>query len=283
MRLIESASELTSVLNGEAAMGRSIGFVPTMGALHDGHYALVRQALRENDLVVCSIFVNPAQFNQEADLLKYPRTLESDMAGLAGIGCQLLFVPTVEEVYPADQDHEIDIDMKGLDEGMEGLHRPGHFYGVVKVMKRLLEIIPADHLYMGQKDLQQARMIEHMIRELDIQTTLHTCDIIREENGLAMSSRNERLTVVQKARASLIYSVLLSAKTWVEEQPIDAARKTAMEALSISGFKPEYLEIVEAKTLQPLEEINKPCDIAICTAVWVGDVRLIDNIIVKMK
>lgn len=259
------------------ADGLTVGFVPTMGALHAGHISLIAASKLECSLTVCSIFVNPAQFNDPRDLALYPRTYEADVTMLAESRTDLLFFPAVEEIYPPDF-VPVEVDLGGLDLGMEGLHRPGHFAGVVRVVHRLLDIIRPHKLYMGQKDLQQFTIIRRMIDQLGMAVQLVECPIARENNGLAMSSRNRRLSAEGRAGAGLIYQALLFGKT---KRPTLSPAETmaaCLEKLRQPGFTPEYFEIVDPETLQPViqwPETGRSC--VACTAVWLEGVRLIDN------
>lgn len=205
-------AELKKLIEINKNKGASIGFVPTMGALHEGHLTLVRSASKENDVVIVSIFVNPTQFNDKKDLEKYPRTLDSDLLLLSGSGANVVFAPGVDDIYPDGDDKGADIDLGGLDMYMEGAFRPGHFKGVAQVVKRLLEIVTPDRLYMGQKDFQQFTIIQYMLDSLKINTQLVVCPIVRETTGLAMSSRNARLSSPTRAAAGIIFRVLKSAK-----------------------------------------------------------------------
>lgn len=282
MKTFYKTSELVKHIKELKAQGKTIGFTPTMGALHNGHFTLVKRTGEENDISVCSVFVNPTQFNAASDLDKYPRTLESDAAGLESIGCDILYAPTEEEIYPNGSDYEVEVDLNGLDKEMEGAHRPGHFEGVVQVVKRLIEVTSCDKLYMGQKDFQQFTIIRQMIKDLNIDTELVVCPIVRDEDGLAQSSRNVRLLPKHRKKASIIHRVLEQAQQWINEgrSPIEITYK-AMEYLEIPGFKPEYFDIVDGKTLKKITSSEKVDLIVACTAVWAGDVRLIDNMVLK--
>lgn len=256
---------------------RTIGFVPTMGALHEGHISLIEKSKLECSLTVCSIFVNPAQFNDARDLALYPRTYEADVTLLAESGTDLLFFPSVEEIYPHDF-VPVNVDLGGLDLVMEGLHRPGHFAGVVRVVHRLLDIIRPNKLYMGQKDLQQFTIIRRMIEQLAMPVQLIICPIAREPHGLAMSSRNRRLSAEGRAKAGLIYQALLFGKTKKPTFSPPETMAACLEKLRQPGFNPEYFEIVDPETLQPVNqwpEAGRSC--VACTAVWLEGVRLIDN------
>ena len=278
MLRISSSSEIYQLLEKYKAQGKSVGFTPTMGALHAGHHSLIQLSKSHNDITICSIFVNPTQFNNADDLTKYPRTVEADCQGLEEIGCDIVFLPTIGEIYPGGEENfEVELDLKGLDTLMEGEHRPGHFAGVVQVVKRLLDIVPATRLYMGQKDYQQFTIIRHMITTLEIETDLVVCPIVREEDGLAMSSRNTRLTANHRERASIIYNTLIQAKESISNSSIKTIQADAMSAMNIPGFEPEYFTIINGHTLETIESISGVKEVVACTAVWAGEVRLIDN------
>lgn len=252
-----------------------------MGSLHEGHLSLVDAAKEHDDIAVVSLFVNPTQFNQPEDLDKYPRNVPQDLEMLYQRDCDVVFVPAVETIYPSGLDTEVDIEMGGLDERMEGKFRPGHFAGVMQVVKRLLDIIDPDSLFMGQKDFQQQAVIRHMVRELDMQVEVVTCPIVREEHGLAMSSRNLLLPPDVRKRASVIYETLMTTKACIDGKPISRLEEEAMQALTRPGFKPEYFEIVDGYTLHPVTDTRQSDYLVACCAVWAGDVRLIDNMILK--
>ncbi|KAA3633262.1 MAG: pantoate--beta-alanine ligase [Bacteroidetes bacterium] len=281
MFIFKKTEDLRNFLQQKNNGTRDIGFVPTMGALHEGHLSLIRMSKSSNSLCICSIFVNPTQFNQAADLQKYPRTTSKDIALLAKVGCDVLFLPHESEIYPSDLDTKVEIAMNGLDTVMEGEFRPGHFAGVIQVVKRLLDITSPSHLYMGQKDFQQFSIIKHMIRTLDLPVNLVMAPTVRAENGLAKSSRNERLTAEQKEQAGIIYKTLSAAGDVLLRKSVDTIEADAIKTLSIPGFKPEYFDIVDGNTLQPVKDVLNTDWIVACTAVWAGDVRLIDNMILK--
>lgn len=279
MLLYERVASLQEYLSGQTES--SIGFVPTMGALHEGHLSLLRQSLAENDLSVCSIFVNPTQFNDEEDLEKYPRMPDRDREMLAEGGCDLLFMPPVEEVYPPGLDLEVELDLGSLDKVMEGEFRPGHFHGVATVVKRLLDIVQPDRLYMGQKDFQQWTIVREMIRQLDLPVELKRCPIIRETDGLAMSSRNQRLSPEYRRRAPAIYRALLHAREQFEFLPPESIEKFALQEIEDAGLRPDYFEVVDGFTLLPVNDPRQHEFIVACAAAWAGEVRLIDNLILK--
>lgn len=282
MLLYKNVKDLQVHLGKLREDGKTIGFVPTMGALHEGHLSLMKKAIETNDCTVCSIFVNPTQFNEAADLTKYPRTPGKDVDLLAGVGCDVIFMPPVEEVYPPNENHDVSFDFEGLDLPMEGANRPGHFAGVAQVVHRLLDIVQPDHLYMGQKDFQQYSIIRRMLVLMNSKTQIVMCDIVREEDGLAKSSRNVRLTPEHRAIAPKIYEILQEAKSKIHSHfPRQIEADALAELQAIDGFKPEYFTIAHGRTLQPFE-VFEDVDFAVaCTAVWAGNVRLIDNVILK--
>ncbi|MCF8245357.1 MAG: pantoate--beta-alanine ligase [Saprospiraceae bacterium] len=281
MYLFKKIADLRHHLERINRAGKTIGFVPTMGALHEGHASLVRQSAEETSCTVCSIFVNPTQFNEATDLVKYPKTPEKDIALLLDAGCSVLFIPDVAEVYPDGQRSALHLDFGYLDQPMEGAYRPGHFVGVAQVVKRLLDIVQPDQLFMGQKDFQQFAIVQHMVTKLALSVNLRMCPTVRETDGLAMSSRNMRLTPAQRALAPLIYQTLSQAKANMHDQWPDALKSAAMKALSVPGMEPEYFEIVDSRTLQPITIFEDHDMVVACTAVRVGEVRLIDNLILK--
>lgn len=282
MLLFKSVETLQGYLQKKRKEGLQIGFTPTMGALHQGHASLITKAKADNDISVCCIFVNPTQFNDPKDLEKYPRTEGNDIKILAGLGNDVLFYPPVEAVYPKNI-HIPTFDFGQVDKVMEGKFRPGHFDGVVEVVYRLLDIVQPDRLYMGQKDFQQFTLIQHMLNQMESKTKLVVCPIIREADGLAKSSRNVRLTRDNRKNAPAISKMLHQLNDWMTNGlTIKAAEKKAIAHLSkIPDFKPEYLEIVDGHTLQPIEKMEDTNYVVVCAAVWTGAIRLIDNVILK--
>ncbi len=261
--------------------GLTIGFTPTMGALHSGHASLIQQSKSECNISVCSIFVNPTQFNEASDLEKYPRTIAKDIDLLASVKNDILFLPEVKEVYPPNLE-EIQIQLGHLDKVMEGEHRPGHFQGVVQVVHRLLDIVQPHYLYMGQKDFQQFTIIQQMIEQTALNTILRVCPIKREADGLAMSSRNVRLLPEHRKLAVALSQCLAKAKEDYLHKTIEAIEQQAITTLSnIPDFKPEYFDIVDTKTLLPIKDKSKANGAVACTAVFAGEVRLIDNMILS--
>lgn len=281
MKRLIKQSTLDKALNKHRNKKQTIGFTPTLGALHSGHLELMQRSQRECDIGVCSIFVNPTQFNESSDLKKYPRTLNADKALLNSINMDYLFNPSVAEVYPEDLDTSVKIDFGQLDKVMEGAMRPGHFEGVAQVVKRLLDMVRPTHLYMGQKDFQQFTICQHMIDTLNLPVKLVVCPIVREKDGVAMSSRNTRLTPDHRKRAVIINKMLNFANENLDKMSVSELEKTCIERLSIPGFKPEYFTISDGRTLQPIKDVSKNDYIVACTAVWAGEVRLIDNMILR--
>ncbi len=277
MELFETVNDIKEYLKTKKEEGLTIGFVPTMGALHEGHLSLFREAKEENDLVVASIFINPSQFNNQSDLEKYPRTLETDLKKLEEQGCNVVFHPSVEEMYPEPDTTEFDFG--NLDKVLEGEFRPGHFNGVASVVKKLFEIIKPDRAYFGLKDFQQLLIIHKMIKDFDCPVELVPCAIVREKNGLAMSSRNELLSKSERKQASLIYKTLKFIKVQAGFQPIHELKNYVEREFKRKNMKLEYFEIVDMYTLEPLTTWLGSKNVITCIAVQVGNVRLIDNII----
>ena len=277
MEIFETVNDIKEYLKTKKEEGLTIGFVPTMGALHEGHLSLFREAKEENDLVVASIFVNPSQFNNQSDLEKYPQTLETDLKKLEEQGCNVIFHPSVEEMYPEPDTTEFDFG--NLDKVLEGEFRPGHFNGVASVVKKLFKIIEPDRAYFGLKDFQQLLIIHKMIKDFDCPVELVPCPIVREKNGLAMSSRNELLSKSERKQASLIYKTLKFIKVQAGFQPIHELKNYVEREFKRKNMKLEYFEIVDMYTLEPLTTWLGSKNIITCIAVQVGNVRLIDNII----
>ncbi len=277
MIICKRATDLSLLLEPLRKSGKKIGFVPTMGALHEGHLSLIREAQEESDTVVLSIFVNPTQFNESADLEKYPRPIEEDIRLLCREKVDFLYLPAVQDVYQYDSDRNFDGDLGYLDKVMEGAFRPGHFKGVAQVMHLLLDRIRPHLVFMGQKDFQQLAVVRRMMQMKGHQTTLVPCPTIREMNGLAMSSRNRLLPPEIREKASLIYHTLLYAKAMQHVMPIRELEQACMERLNEPPFHPEYFNIVESSTLREKEDWAEAESFIACTAVRAGAVRLIDN------
>lgn len=277
MNIYKTAEELRSFVTEERKQGHRIAFVPTMGALHEGHLSLVRRALKENDCCIVSVFVNPTQFNNPRDLETYPRTLDADSHLLASIGTTALFAPAVETIYPEPDTRVFHVG--AVAEVMEGKYRPGHFNGVMQVVSRLFDLAQPDCAYFGEKDFQQIAVLRAMAREIKSPVEIIACPIVREEDGLARSSRNTLLSEEGRAQAPNIYRILNESRTWSKELSPKEVIKRATQLLdAIPTLRVEYFEIVDADTLQPItrwEDSSKPHG---CITVYCGEVRLIDNI-----
>ena len=277
LRVITSKKELAEYIQSLRAEGATIGFVPTMGALHQGHIALISHSQQENDYTVCSIFVNPTQFNDVEDFKKYPRNVAVDTEMLEECKCDILFLPDVEEMY--GEAEEINPDLEGLDEKLEGEFRPGHFKGVMQIVYLLLKAVSPDRIYMGLKDYQQQLLVGKMITSLGLPVTLRAVQIDREDSGLARSSRNVRLTTYQRNDAAVIYKTLFLAKEALKNGiEISTIISDSLEELEKYDTKLEYFKICDAETLEDLDEYSEHIPTVILIAIWWGGVRLIDNI-----
>jgi pantoate--beta-alanine ligase len=258
--------------------GKSIGFVPTMGALHQGHLELVKKAKSENDVAITSIFVNPTQFNNPEDLKKYPRMPEVDMQLLQSVHCDALFMPEVEEMY-ATGDVPLAMHLGLLESVMEGAFRPGHFKGVITVVDKLFNIVQPTEAYFGEKDFQQLAVIRFMAKKLHPQLSVTGCPTIREADGLAMSSRNLRLTPLERQNAPIIFNSMMDARAWKAKMNVKEIIEAVIQRIdAVQGFKTEYFEIVNTSTLQSIVEWNEKENLRACIAVNTSTVRLIDNI-----
>lgn len=275
MQVFTKANELQIFLNEQLLQKKSVGFVPTMGALHAGHGSLVTRAKSENDVVVVSIFVNPTQFNNSDDLIKYPRLIEKDSEYLTSLGCDIAFIPEVEEIYT--NEYELpDISLGFLDETMEGFHRPGHFKGVVQVVYRLFQIVHPTRAYFGLKDFQQVAVIRFMAEKFGLPVEIIACPTLRENGGLAMSSRNMRLNELERDQSIHISKTLLFAAELSKTFSPAEVKLKAIEFFNQGELELEYLEIVNPITLESLENDWVPNSIA-CIVAYLGGVRLIDN------
>jgi pantoate--beta-alanine ligase len=282
MQIINTKQELTSQMAACVRQGKTIGFVPTMGALHAGHASLVKRACKENDVCVVSVFVNPTQFNNKEDLLKYPRNIAKDAELLADLGVHFVFAPSPEEMYnPEEMEQTFVFDFAGLDQVMEGKMRPGHFNGVVQVVSRLFDLVQPSRAYFGEKDFQQLAIIHHMVERSSMAeryTNLQIidCPIVREVSGLAMSSRNERLSHEEKETAVAISKTLFASKEWAKSANVKEVQQQVINTInSVEGLEVEYYEIVDKNTLQPTDNWDNAVG---CVTVYCGPVRLIDNI-----
>jgi pantoate--beta-alanine ligase len=277
--LVKTKKELQEQLSALRSKG-SVGFVPTMGALHQGHISLVEQAVNENAAVVVSIFVNPTQFNDPGDLRRYPRNLEVDLKMLEKTGCTLVFAPEAEEVYPEPDNRKFNFG--SLEQVMEGKHRPGHFNGVAQVVSRLFEMTKPDKAYFGLKDLQQLAVIKKLVKMMNLPVEIVPCPIIREKSGLAMSSRNELLSPEERDNASLIYQELRNAQELKAKKTVQQLKNQVIEDINKNPFlNVEYFEIVDDENLMPVKNWNDKGVKVGCIAVHCGKVRLIDNIVLN--
>lgn len=260
--------------------GITTGLVPTMGALHNGHLALLNKARLENELVVCSLFINPTQFNDPGDFERYPVTIENDIYLLEKAGCDVLFIPAVKEIYPGGFNLLQHYDLGYLETILEGKFRLGHFQGVCQVVHRLLDIILPDKIYLGQKDLQQCMVIKKMVELQKIKTEIVICATQREPDGLAMSSRNLRLSEAGRAKAPAIYAMLKTIKNELVAGNVENIKLKAFNTLTEKGFKVDYVEIADAASLELVTEWNGKKPLAILAAAFIDAIRLIDNIVI---
>ena len=284
MQIVSTKKELQTLVQACKASRKTIGLVPTMGALHQGHASLVKRAVEDNDICVVSVFVNPTQFNNKEDLAKYPRNIERDAELLSSIGADYVFAPTPEEMYSAEEmNTTFAFDFAGLDQVMEGKMRPGHFNGVVQVVSRLFYLVQPDKAYFGEKDFQQLAIIHHMVERSSMAGTFGNlqiidCPIVREESGLALSSRNERLSAEEKETALAISKTLFESLKWakIEGATVSKVQQRVIDAINaVPGLEVEYYEIVDQTTLLPTDTFEHSIG---CVTVYCGPVRLIDNI-----
>ncbi len=280
MKIITTVSELQSEISKHKEAGKRIGFVPTMGALHDGHLQLVKRCTGENHVSVASVFVNPTQFNDKNDLLKYPRTFEADREMLESVGCSLLFFPSESEMYPEPDSREFDFgSLSGV---MEGACRPGHFNGVAQIVSKLFDAVKPHKAYFGEKDFQQLAIIRAMTTMLKYDIEIVPCPIVREPDGLAMSSRNRRLSPEQRKNAVEISLTLFKSATFVAEKSVGDVIDYVSDRLNkVPDLSVEYFQIVDSRTLQPISEWSESAEPVGCVAVFCGEVRLIDNILYR--
>lgn len=283
MVIFKKIDDLQAFLEQKKQSGAAIGFVPTMGALHDGHRSLIDAARKENMLVVCSIFVNPTQFNEKADFEKYPVSIDADVAMLTESGCDVLFLPSVTEMYPDGTDKGNEYTFGYLETILEGAMRPGHFKGVGQVVARLLQIVRPDKIFMGQKDYQQCMVIRELLKQMGLEKTVELviCPTKREADGLAMSSRNRRLTEPQRVLSGLLYQCLISILGKQNSDPFKLVEKECIDLLNAKGVKPEYVALADARDLRLLDEYDPSVPMVALIAARVGDVRLIDNMLLS--
>lgn len=282
MQVLTTKNEIIRQVEACIRQNKTIGLVPTMGALHEGHAELVRKSVAENDVCVVSVFVNPTQFNNKEDLQKYPRTLQKDVALLTDLGVHFVFAPSSEEIYSQDEmQTQFAFDFNGLDQVMEGKMRPGHFNGVVQIVSKLFELVRPTRAYFGEKDFQQLAIIHHMVERSSFKDNfgdlqIVDCPIVREESGLALSSRNQRLSEEEKTTALNISKTLFSSLEWARVASVAEVEKRVIETINaVDGLEVEYYEIVDKTSLQPTTTFHNAIG---CITVYCGPVRLIDNI-----
>lgn len=277
MKIVSSIKDLKNFLALEREKGKKVGLVPTMGALHAGHISLVKRCVAENDICVVSDFVNPTQFNDKHDLETYPRTLDADCALLEPVGCDYVFAPSVAEMYP-EPDTRV-FNLGPVAEVMEGPRRPGHFNGVAQVVSKLFYIVEPDNAYFGEKDFQQIAVIREMVRQLNLPVHIIDCPIQREADGLALSSRNTRLTPEQRQKAPVIARTLKESTTFVPAKSVQEVIDYVVNTINqVPEMEVEYFEIVDGNTMQPIQNWSDTTYPVGCITVYCGEVRLIDNI-----
>ncbi len=278
MIIYHNPTDLSAYLDRQVAKGCRVGFVPTMGALHEGHITLVRQCRAAVDLTVASIFVNPTQFNDARDFQKYPVTIDADIHQLVRAGCDVLFLPDVASIYPEGTAGLPSYDLGYLEEILEGKYRPGHFQGVCQVVDRLLKAVNPHQLFMGRKDYQQCMVIKKLLELTGRNTSLIVCDTIRENDGLAMSSRNKRLDPEQRKLAATIYRVLSGMRESLAPGPLQSLISEGVRILEAAGFRVDYVEICRADNLEPQANWDGHTPLVALVAAFLGEVRLIDNL-----
>ena len=277
MKVIHTIEDLQAGLSVLKAQGKKVGLVPNMGALHAGHASLVKRSVNENDVTVVSVFVNPTQFNDKNDLVKYPRTLEADCKLLEDCGATLVFAPSVEEMYPEPDTRQFGY--APLDTVMEGAFRPGHFNGVCQIVSKLFDAVKPHRAYFGEKDFQQLAIIREMVRQMKFDLEIVGCPIVREEDGLALSSRNARLSSDERENALNISRTLFKSRTFAATHSVSETQKMVEDAIAAApGLRLEYFEIVDGNTLQKIGDWNETSYAVGCITVFCGEVRLIDNI-----
>ena len=277
MKIIHTIKDLQTELSELKAQGKKVGLVPTMGALHAGHASLVKRSVNENDVTVVSVFVNPTQFNDKNDLVKYPRTLDADCKLLESCGVTFVFAPSVEEIYPEPDTRRFSY--APLDTVMEGAFRPGHFNGVCQIVSKLFDIVKPHCAYFGEKDFQQLAIIREMVRQMKFDLEIVGCPIVREEDGLALSSRNARLSAEERENALNISRTLFKSRPFATTHSVSETQKMVEDAIAAApGLRLEYFEIVDGNTLQKVGDWNDTSYVVGCITVFCGEVRLIDNI-----
>ncbi|MFY7964314.1 MAG: pantoate--beta-alanine ligase [Chitinophagaceae bacterium] len=282
MILFKLASQLHQYIQQQKALGKTIGFVPTMGALHKGHISLIDKSKASCNITVCSIFVNPTQFNDVKDFEKYPITIEQDIYMLEIAKCDVLFLPSVDEMYPKDFDKNKQYNLGFIETVFEGAYRPGHFNGVCMVVERLLNIVTPNKLFLGQKDYQQCIVLKRLVEIMNANIKIEICPTSREENGLAMSSRNKRLSEEMKSKAKIIYESFVNIKKEINTSNSSKLIENTKSLLLQNGFdKIDYLSLANAETLAPIEQWDGSSKLVILVAAFTEGVRLIDNMILN--
>jgi pantoate--beta-alanine ligase len=280
MIIFKKALELNNFVAKWLTKGLHLGFVPTMGALHNGHISLIEHSKKENDVTICSIFVNPTQFNDPKDYEKYPITIEKDIDMLEKAGCDVLFLPAVGEIYPNGTQNTIHYNLGFVETVLDGKYRPGHFQGVCKVVHRLLDIVTPTNMYLGQKDYQQCMVIKKLTELIDCPTHIIICPTLREPDGLAMSSRNSRLNAEEREKAVRISEVLLFIKKEIKPGYLVDLKQRCINYLTAEGYKVDYVEMVNADSLELIENWDGNTKLVGLVAAFLNEVRLIDNMLV---
>jgi pantoate--beta-alanine ligase len=281
MILLKKPAELSAYIAEKKKQGNSIGFAPTMGALHNGHISLINNSKLVNNITVCSIFVNPTQFNDAKDFENYPSTIETDIDALEKVGCDVLFLPSAQEIYPDGTKNLPHYQLGYLETVLEGKYRPGHFQGVCQVVHRLLNIVQPHHLYLGQKDYQQCMVIKKLVELTRLNINVKVCTTLRENDGLAMSSRNIRLNEQERKMAVTIAETLLFIKKEIKQGDIQDLKQKAVQYLSAKSFKVDYVEIANADDLTIVENWDGKEKLVALAAAYLNEVRLIDNMLLN--
>lgn len=278
MKIVRTVEELKAFRNDNSLLNKRLGFVPTMGALHEGHASLISKSVSENDITVVSVFVNPRQFNDPNDFKNYPITTDADIALLERVKCDVLYLPTADDIYNGYEGCKINFN--GLDRMYEGEFRPGHFQGVVDVVYRLFDLVRPDFAYFGEKDFQQVAIIKLMVKQKNLPLTIVPCPIVRENSGLAKSSRNKLLSTEQLAVAPQIYKTIsaVCSEVFENDTPAKVIETLRTKIDAIDFMKMEYAAFCNSETLEQLDKFDKKTETRLCIAVWCGKIRLIDNI-----
>jgi pantoate--beta-alanine ligase len=281
MRLFKHAEDLQKYLKTNVNSSETIGFVPTMGALHQGHLSLLAKSKELSGITICSIFVNPVQFNNPSDFKKYPKTIENDILLLEEYGCDILFLPSENEIYPDENSRNKHYELGDLEKILEGKFRPGHFQGVCLVVDRLLSIVAPDIIFIGQKDFQQCLVLQRLLELTRRKTKVVICPIVRESSGLAMSSRNLRLNEEEKNKASILHTTLIFIRDGLTIRNFSSLKNEAHSNLERNGFRLEYLELARRCNLESVSEFSQEEELILLVAAFLNDVRLIDNLLIQ--